>query len=167
MTEFVVVPEEKLKILRDKSSLYNRKLRDFLDVKFSVTDTDVMIEGEDSFAVLRAKEVIKAFGRGFPFEDALDLVADDYILDIVNTTDFSGKSRNRQLTMRGRVIGSEGKSKAIIEKYSGAKVAVYGKTISIIGRWEGVALAKEAVEMLLRGAKHTTVFKMLEERKIV
>ncbi len=166
MTEFVVVPEEKLKILRDKRMLYNRKLRDFLDVTFSVGD-DVEIEGDDNFAVLRAKEVIKAFARGFSFNDALDLVAEDYILDVMTTTDYAGKSRNRQEVMRGRVIGSEGKSKAIIEKYSGAKIAVSGKTVSIIGRWENVALAKEAVEMLLRGAKHTTVFKMLEERKIV
>lgn len=166
MTEFVLIPEERMKILRERKLVYNRKLRNFFDVKISMNE-EVEIEGVDPIAVMRTREIIKAFGRGFDFEDALDMADEDYILYIVTMTDFAGKSRNRQIVLKGRVIGSEGKAKNIIEKYSGAKIAVYGKTVSIIGKWENVRLAREAVEQLLRGAKHTTVFKMLEERKVV
>jgi ribosomal RNA assembly protein len=166
MTEFVLIPEERMKILENKRLEYNRKIRNFFDVKISIGD-EVEIDGEDSLAVMRTKEIVKAFGRGFDFEDALDLVDEDYILDVVTMSEFTGKSRKRQVTMRGRVIGTEGKAKDIIEKYSGAKIAVYGKTVSVIGKWENIRLAKEAIEMLLSGAKHSTVFKFLEERKIV
>lgn len=166
MIEFVVIPEERMKVLRESRLVFNRKLRDFFDVKISVND-EVEIEGEDPLAVMRTKEIMRAFGRGFEFEDALGLVDEDYILEVMVMTDFSGKSRNRQIVLKGRVIGSQGKSKKIIEKYSEAKIVVHGKTVSIIGKWENVRLAKEAVEMLLRGAKHTTVFSFLEERKIV
>lgn len=166
MIEFVLIPEERMKILEDKRLEYNRKLRNFFDVKISVGD-EVEIEGDDSLAVVRVKEIVKAFGRGFDFEDALDLVDEDYILEVITMSEFTGKSRTRQITMRGRVIGSQGKSKDIIEKYSGSKIAVYGKTVSIIGKWKNIRLAKEAVEMLLAGSKHSTVFKFLEERKIV
>lgn len=166
MTEYVLIPEERMKILENKRLEYNRKIRNFFDVKISVGD-EVEIEGDDSLEVMRTKEVVKAFGRGFDFEDALDLVDEDYMLEVVTMSEFIGKSRKRQTTMRGRVIGTEGKSKNIVEKYSGAKIAVYGKTVSIIGKWENIRVAREAIEMLLSGAKHSTVFTFLEERKIV
>jgi len=167
MIEFVLIPEERLKIFRDKRLLYTRRLRDFLDVKMWAADNVVEIEGEDAMTVMRAKEIVRAFGRGFDWNDALDLVDDEYMLDVINMTDFAGKSRNRQIVLRGRVIGTDGKSKDIIEKYSGAKVAVHGKTVSIIGKWENVKVARDAIKALLSGAKHAGVFKTLEERKIV
>lgn len=167
MIEFVLIPEERLKIFRDKRMLYTRKLRDFLEVKLWAGDREVEIEGEDAMVIMRVKEIVRAFGRGFDWVDALDLVDDDYMLDVISMTDFTGKSRNRQVVLKGRVIGAEGRSKDIIEKYSGAKIAVYGKTVSIIGKWENVKVARDAVTALLSGAKHTGVFKMLEERKIV
>lgn len=166
MSEFVIIPEERMKILRDKELIYNRKLRDFFDVEISLND-EVEISGEGIFAVIRTKEIIKAFGRGFDFEDALSLVDEDYILEIITISDYVGKSRNRQRVIKGRIIGRESKSKNVIEKHSGAKIAIYGKTVSILGKWESVKLARKAIEMLLRGSKHTTVFTFLKERKIV
>jgi ribosomal RNA assembly protein len=165
MIDFVNIPDQRAKILRENRLAYNRKIRDFLDVKISVKD-DVEVEGEDALVVMRAKEVVRAFGRGFDWEDALDMVDEDYMLDVIDMTQFTGKSRNRQVVLKGRVIGSEGRSKKIIEKYSGAKIAVYGKTVSVMGKWESVRVARQAVEDLLRGAKHTGVFKGLEERRV-
>ena len=166
MIDFVTIPEEKINILRDKRSAYLRKLKDFLDVNFEVTD-QVEIESEDGFALLRTKEIIKAFGRGFPWDDCLNLVDDEYSLEIIDTTEFAGKSKNRQTELKSRVIGTEGKSKNIIEKYSGTKVAVYGKTVSIIGKWDSIQVAKKAVEMILNGSKHGSVFKYLEDNRVL
>jgi ribosomal RNA assembly protein len=165
MIESILIPEDRMEKLKDKRLEYNRKLANFFDAKISVND-EVEIEGDDPLAVMRSKEIVKAFGRGFDFEDALDLVDEDYLLEVISTSDFN-KSRKRQIELKGRVIGSQGKSKNIIEKYSGAKIAVYGKTVSIIGKWDNIKLAREAVEMLLSGSRHSTVFKFLEERKIV
>lgn len=167
MRDFVAIPEERIKILRDKRSLYTRKLRDFFDVQLWIKDVEVEIEGEDSLQVIRTKEILKAFGRGFEFEDALGLADEDFVLELINTSEFAGKSKNRRKELKGRVIGAEGKSKDMIEKYSGAKVVVYGKTVGILGKWENVIVAKKAVEMLLNGAKHTTVFMFLEEKRVV
>lgn len=166
MIESAVIPEERMKILKEIIPEFNRKLGNFFDLKIRANE-EVEIEGDDALAVTRAKEIVRAFGRGFELDDALDLVDEDYSLEIITISDFSGKSRNRQIVLRGRVIGRDSKSKNIIEKYSGAKVAVYGKTVSIIGKWDNIRLAREAVGMLLRGAKHTTVFRYLEERRLV
>lgn len=163
--EFVAIPEDRMKILRENILVYNRKLGDFLDVKVSLNE-DVEIDGEDALAVMRAKEVVRAFGRGFEFEDALLLVDEEYILEVLNVSDFA-KSRNRQVVLKGRIIGTESKVKKLIEKCSGAKIAVYGKTVSIIGKWENLRVAREAVEIILGGSRHSTVFMFLKERKIV
>ena len=57
-------------------------------------------------------------------------------------------------------------TRKLVEKNTGVKIAIYGKTISIIGKWDNVMLAKQAVEKLLLGSKHSTVYKFLEERKM-
>lgn len=165
MMEFVAIPEDRIKILRENILVYNRKLRSFLDVKVSLNE-DVEIDGVDALAVMRTKEIVRAFGRGFEFEDALLLVDEEYILEVLNVSDFA-KSRNRQVVLKGRIIGTESKVKKLIEKCSGAKIAVYGKTVSIIGKWENLRVAREAVEIILSGSRHSTVFMFLKERKVV
>jgi ribosomal RNA assembly protein len=112
------------------------------------------------------KEVIKAFGRGFDFETSLNLLDEDYFLDILDVKPFTGKSRNRQIILKGRVIGSKGKTKSIIEKYSDAKIVIYGKSVSIVGKAKNVRLAREAIEMLLNGADHSSVYRFLEKERV-
>jgi ribosomal RNA assembly protein len=48
---------------------------------------------------------------------------------------------------------------------TGTHVSIYGKTVSIIGDMEHLQIAKEAVEMILDGARHKTVYSFLERKK--
>jgi len=48
---------------------------------------------------------------------------------------------------------------------TGTYVSVYGKTVSIIGEIEHLQIAKEAVEMILKGSRHKTVYSFLERKK--
>lgn len=161
MIDFVSIPEQRMKLLRVKTKLV-KKLEDLGDVKIKLAE-DVSIECEDPIRAMCAKNVIKAFGRGFDFEDALYLLDDEYELCIIDAKDFAGKSSKRLEDLRGRVIGREGNTKNIIEKITEVKLSIYGKTISIIGKWDCVQFAKEAICMLLEGRKHGTVYKFLEE----
>lgn len=166
MKDFLIIPEEKMEILKTRRFNYLRKLRNFIDVTFSIED-EIEIEGKDSFEVMHTKEIIKAFSRGFSWDDSLYLVSEEYYLEIIKISDFVGKSKNRLIQMKSRVIGTEGKSKNIIEKYTNSKIAITGKTVSIIGRWNSINIAKNAIEMILNGSKHGTVFKYLEDNKII
>ncbi len=112
---------------------------------------------------LRVKEVIHAFGRGFTLQDAMDLLDESFVMETISVSEFAGKSKNRQIVLKGRVIGRKGTMHELIEKYTQVKISIYGKTISMIGTWENVQNAKRAVEKLLSGAKHTTVYRFLEE----
>ena len=76
-----------------------------------------------------------------------------------------GKSKNTLLRLKGRVIGKDGKSRQLIEELSEAYVSVYGKTVCIIGTAESASMAKRAVEYLLQGSTHASVYKWLENRR--
>lgn len=76
-----------------------------------------------------------------------------------------GKSSNAVRRMRGRVIGKDGRSRELIEELSEAYVSVYGNTIGIIGGSTELNIAKRAVEMLLDGSEHATVYSFLENSR--
>jgi ribonuclease Y len=67
--------------------------------------------------------------------------------------------------MKGRVIGRKGKSRSTIEEMTGCFISVYGKTVAIIGSISQVSIARRAVESLLMGSMHASVYKWLEKQK--
>jgi ribosomal RNA assembly protein len=162
MIDFVRIPEKRLKILK-REERFKDQLEKFMEAKIRFNE-EVEIECEDPLKILRIKQVIHAFGRGFDFNTAMNLLDEEYYLETIEIKDYAGKSRNRMITLKGRVIGTEGKTKKIIEKYTGTKIAIYGKTISIIGKYDSVMIARKAIEMLLSGRLHTTVYRFLEKQ---
>ncbi|MGC8812254.1 MAG: KH domain-containing protein [Candidatus Aenigmatarchaeota archaeon] len=163
MIDHVSIPEERMKILRRNKSFVSQ-LEKFTNSKIEIND-EISIDCEDSITLLRIKEVLKAFGRGFDFNTALNLLDEEYYLEIIDLKDYAKKSRNRLITLRGRVIGTEGKTKKLIEKYADVKISIYGKTISIIGKWDKIMIAKKAIEMLLSGSLHSSVYRFLEKQR--
>jgi len=63
------------------------------------------------------------------------------------------------------VIGKEGKSRKTVEILTETSIVIFGKTVGIVGEAEKVLDARKAVEMLLAGSNHATVYKMLEKKK--
>ena len=57
------------------------------------------------------------------------------------------------------------KTRYLSEK-SGCFISVFGKTVAIIGRPDGIERARKAVEMLLEGANHSTVYRFLDSRAL-
>ena len=66
---------------------------------------------------------------------------------------------------RGRVIGKDGRSREQIEDMTGTAISVHGKTVAIIGSVEQTKTARTAVEMLLNGVPHETVYAFLDRKK--
>ena len=67
--------------------------------------------------------------------------------------------------LKGRVIGSRGKSRNTLEKLTNTNISVYGKTIAIIGLIEDISISREAVEKLLQGSAHSNVYNFIEKQK--
>lgn len=163
MISGIRIPEERMRILR-RSGKWRKMLDKFFSVKVELNE-EIRISGDNPLQILKVKEILKAFGRGFDFDTALNLSDDEYYLEVIDVREFAGKSRNRQIVLKGRVIGRGGKMKRLIEEYTNTKIAIYGKTVSIIGRCENVRVAREAIEMLLKGAMHTSVQRFLERKR--
>ena len=163
--ESVRVPQERIAVLVGKRGVTKRKIEKAAGVKIVIEkDGAVFIESEDSYSEFRAKDVVKAIGRGFSPESALKLLNDEYYLKIIPLKRLfhSEKAIKR---MKGRVIGEEGRAKKMIEETSEAEVVVYRSTIGIIGMLDEVELAGEAIGRLLEGKNHSTVFNFLQKAK--
>ena len=122
----------------------------------------VGISAKEPYSAFKMKDVIRAIGRGFSPSDALALMRDEQYLEVVDLKDVLGtdKARERQ---KGRVIGEEGKMKAMLEECSGAKVRIYGNTVSALGQLEEVALAVAAINKLIEGKSHSFVHSFLQK----
>lgn len=158
MKDFIRIPEVRKNLLK-KNEKHKKRLEEFTNTKIEIGD-DIGIEGE-SFNVYQAKHILEAFGRGFDMDDALNLLEDEYGLEVINLTDFC-KTEERLKTLKGRIIGTEGKTKNYIEKYCDVKLSIFEKTISIIGQWNKINMGKEAVMKIVKGCTHQTLYRWLE-----
>ena len=132
------------------------------DGQFRVTGPD---DG-DPLAVMKARDFLLAVGRGFSPERARRLLRDDTYLAVIDIKVISGKRGKSQLwRIRSRLIGSEGKARERLEELSGCSISVYGSTVAVIGRERELERATQAIELLLHGSEHSTVFHMLARQR--
>ncbi|MFH1126586.1 MAG: KH domain-containing protein [archaeon] len=163
--EFLKIPVLRIGALIGKGGETKRKLENELGCKINVSESgEVEYYCNDSLNQLKLKSIIKAIGRGFTCDEALVLLDDEYVFQIVNLKDFSHKSERTLIRYKSRLIGTDGKSRKMIEELTDTKVVVFGKTISLIGKYDDVDVAKEAIFMLIDGATHRAMRVFLEKR---
>ena len=114
--------------------------------------------------IYTAQKVIKAINRGFNPIKAMKLMEDTYDLEIFNLLKILGKSNKRIKRIKGRIIGRNGEMRNAIERYSESFISVYGKTVSIVGDYDNLQIARKAVSMLINGMPHHVVLKFLENK---
>ena len=158
------IPKERVAILIGVKGKVKKQLEGYGQCRIEVDseEGDVKLSGKDSVKLYMMKDLVKSIGRGFNPDIAQLLLKQDYCLEIVSMNEYANSKESMQ-RLKGRVIGAKGKSRAIIEKLTETFISVYGKTISIIGTTESVAIAKKAIVDLLEGGQHATIYKMLEK----
>jgi len=168
MTEYVKIPEERLDLLLADKEKIKKLIENSTNTTLEIdseTSEIAIVEGKalkDPLATWRARDVVKAIGRGFEPEIALELLDPNKEFKKIDLAQYSGKSKNSLIRIRGRIIGKEGKSRKHIEDITSTHIVVYGKTVCVIGSIEQVHLAARAVDMLASGSMHGSVYKMLE-----
>lgn len=128
-------------------------------------EVDIEDNPDDPLAALKVMDLVKAVGRGFSPHRAYRLLDDDEYLEVIELGDFIGKKGDQLTRVRARLIGSNGKTRRIIEELTGAYMSVHGSTVSLIGNSIQLPIAKTAVEMILRGSEHATVYRYLERSR--
>lgn len=162
------IPKDRVAVFIGKKGEVKKEIEEDTKTKIKVDskEGDVFIEGEDGLSIYTAKEVIRAIGRGFNPEIALLLLKPDYCFELIDINEFA-KTKNSLLRIKGRIIGTEGKSRRTIEELTETNIVVYGKTVSMIGCTENVLAARKAIENLIKGASHANVYRSLEKKRRV
>ncbi len=137
-------------------------------VEIDAEDGEVTVASPetDPLAAMKARDIVLAIGRGFSPERAMRLTKENTFLGILDIKLATGRRDKAALRrIRSRVIGAGGKARTRIEELSGCSMSVYGSTVALIGDEEQLERASRAVEMLLRGSEHSTVFHLLARLK--
>ncbi len=164
MTDFVRIPSERVKVLVGKDEATKKRIEKKCNVELIVdSEGEVEIIG-DPADVFFVHDIVKAIGRGFPPETALKLLGNDYGLYVIPLKEIV-HSENALTRLKGRVIGENGKIKYAIEDATDSYVSIYGNTIAIIAKIDTMEYAKEAIGLLIDGARHTSVLGYLAKAK--
>lgn len=157
------IPKDRVAVLIGEKGQTKREIEQQLSLKLDIDseEGDVVLRGEDTIKLFTGQELVKAVARGFNPEIAKLLLRTDYMLELLPLQEYA-RSKGQIRRLKGRVIGENGKSRETIEQLSGTYLSVYGKTVGIIGEVEAVNMAQRAIDMLLTGAPHSTVFRILE-----
>jgi len=157
------IPEDRLGVIIGKDGSVKKRLEEETNCRIIVSSEGVVaIESEDAVGFLKAQDVIKAIGSGFSPEVAFKLLSDDFIILDVISLDFSPNNLQR---IKGRIIGKGGKFRKAIEDMLGVNVSVHHKSVAIIGEIENVNAAREAINMIINGHQHSTVYRFLENKR--
>lgn len=124
------------------------------------------IDSPDPSGLLKARDLVNAIGRGFSHQRAFRLFTDGQLIEVIDLKQALGDSRNAIQRIKGRIIGENGKTRRIIENLTGTAISVYGHTVSIIGEYDEVGVAKQAVAMLVKGAMHGSVYRYLNKEHL-
>ncbi len=164
------IPQDRVGTIIGTKGETKKMLQNISGIKIDVdTEGEVTIyddaETADPLMALKIIDVIKAIGRGFAPDRATRLFDDDEYLEVVDLKEFVGGRNNQLSRIRGRIIGKDGKTRKIIEDLTGVYVTIYGNTVALIGNSVSLPVAKHAVELLLNGSEHATVYHYLESQR--
>jgi ribosomal RNA assembly protein len=169
---FLKIPKERVGVLIGPEGKTKKHVEEKLNVELQIDSDagDVTVtlaeKAADPSTLFKAKDLITAIGRGFSPEHAFRLVRDEEaVLDVIDLRSVFGKSEADIKRVQGRIIGMNGKTRRIIEELTDTNVSVYGHTVGTIGTMEQVQIAREAIEMLVKGSMHGTVYRFLHRKR--
>ena len=169
---FTKIPRERIGVLVGPEGNTKKHIEKVLSIKLQIESetggvTVTLAENaEDPSVLFKTKDVITAIGRGFSPERAFRLIRDEEaVLEIIDLRTVFGKSESDIRRVKGRIIGMNGKTRRIIEELTDADVVVYGHTVGMIGGIEQVEAAREAIQMLIKGSLHSTVYRFLHRKR--
>lgn len=160
------IPKERIAVLIGSKGEFKRALERETKTKLEIdsSEGDIRIKGADALLLYLCREIVRAIGRGFNPEVAMQLLKQDYAFDMISIQDYA-KNSNDLERLRGRVIGEGGKSRKTIEELTHTNVCVFGKTVGLIGPAEHMTNARRAIESLLGGSPHAHVYRWLEKKR--
>ena len=145
-TDYLKIPQNRVGALIGSNGKVKKSIENATGTILDIDSDDGTVyitpreDMEDPLGVWNANHIVKAVARGFNPEVALKLVSDDIYLEVISLPLY-------------------------IMEMAEVDMAVYGKTVSLIGEMENIMIAKEAIEMIINGSRHKSVYGFLEHKK--
>jgi ribosomal RNA assembly protein len=164
--EQLKIPKERIACLIGIKGNTKKKIEKLTRTRIEINsdEGDIIINSEDPLDSYICKDVVRAIGRGFNPDIALSILKEGNCLEVMEIKEFSRDTRNDIKRLKSRLIGEKGKARREIERISSTNICIYGKTVCIIGKQENVIFARQSIEKLLKGAKHSNVFLYMRKR---
>ncbi|MBN1280373.1 MAG: RNA-processing protein [Candidatus Thermoplasmatota archaeon] len=165
--KYVRIPKERIGVVIGKDGETKKAIEKFSRIPLEIDSEEGEVvfnelEAQDPLMPLKLEDIIRAIGRGFSPEHAFRLFGEETELFIFDIYDYVSKKESHLTRVKSRVIGREGKTKRVIESLTGGTIAVYGHTVAVIADFDSMDIAKKAIDMLLSGSEHPTVYRFLE-----
>lgn len=169
---FVRIPKERVGVLIGPEGKVKRDVEERLQVKLEIESEAGGVEinlderATDPSVLFRAKDVVTAIGRGFSPDQAFRLIRnEEVVFDFIDLRAIFGRSDSDIRRVKSRIIGMDGKTRRTIEELTEADVVVYGHTVGFIGTFEQVDIARNAVQMIIQGSEHHSVYNFLQKKR--
>ena len=135
----IKIPEERVGVLIGEDGETKEEFQELTGTEVEINNNTVKVEGEP-LDEMTGQKIVKAIGRGANPDQAFKLLEENYTLHIIDISDYA-ETRNSRDRLKGRVIGRSGETKRHIQKETQTELAIYGKTITIIGKASNIEIA--------------------------
>ncbi len=159
----VRIPEDRVAVLIGEKGETKEEFEEVTNCELTIEDNLARIEG-DTLDEMDAQNAVKAVGRGFNPDKALNVVEKDKILHLIDINNYADTDNSRE-RLKGRVIGRNGETRRHLEKEGNVEISVYGKTIGIIGVAQNIEIVNEVINQLLNGRSHSSAYNYLEKNQ--
>lgn len=167
---FIKIPRERVGVLIGHDGEVKREIESRSNTKLIIDSKEGEVQIDDSkiddpLLSLKIENIVRAIGRGFSPEHAFTLFNDDSYFILFDLRDYVGKRDTHIRRVKARIIGRNGRTKRIIENLTDSFISVYGHTVSVITDLLYLETVKTAIEMIISGSKHDTVYRYLQRKR--